>query len=138
MSRRSVSLVLSLALCVVGLAGQAAQEKPPAPKFVDIAGKWTITLELEIGTSTPGLVIKQDADKLTGTYTSARYGTFEWKGILTAERRITFAVNLDADGQPAILNFTGEVAATGATMGGKVQIEGLGDGTWSAKKNPEK
>jgi hypothetical protein len=126
--------VLVFLACAAGLS---AQEKPAPPKPVNIAGKWTMTLELEIGTSTPAIEFKQDGEKLTGTYTSTRYGAFELHGTIPADRKLAFTVNLDAEGQAVTMSFTGEVLADGTAMGGKVDIEGLGEGSWSAKRAPK-
>jgi len=137
MQAASRSFASLIALCAVLLltATAHAQEpaKPPAPKPADIAGKWTMTLEMEIGTATPALVFKQDGEKLTGTYTG-RYGTYEFKGTLKA-REIKFSFQMDTDGGGTTMAFTGELAADAQTMKGTGTIEGLGDVTWSAKRD---
>jgi hypothetical protein len=135
MTRR---LVLSLAAALLfsgGALAAQAQTPAPAPKSVDITGKWTMVLELSIGTSNPTLDLKQDGDKVTGTYTG-RYGPSKLTGKLDAERKLAFSVALDAEGMSVTMQFTGEVAADGQSIAkGVVQIEGLGDGAWIAKKD---
>jgi hypothetical protein len=125
---------LGVIVAVVSAAALSAQQAPAPPKVASIAGKWTATLELEIGTSTPGLEFKQDADKLTGTYTSARYGTAPLTGTVASDRTLAFNVKLDAEGQQVTMAFSGVVSTDGTAIGGKVEIEGLGSGTWSAKR----
>ena len=51
--------------------------QPPAEarSARDVTGKWTMALEMSQGTATPTLELKQDGEKLTGTYTG-RYGEF--------------------------------------------------------------
>jgi hypothetical protein len=129
--RRLVALVAVLA-CTTALS---AQQAPAPPKVADIAGKWTATLELEIGTSTPALVFKQDGGKITGTYTSARYGEAPLTGTVGADRKLAFDVALDAEGQQVTMSFTGIVSSDGTMLGGKVEIEGMGEGTWTAKRS---
>ena len=110
------------------------QTPTPAPKPLDIAGKWLVTMELSIGPSTPGLVLKQEGETITGTYTSQRYGAYPIKGTLKAGA-LQFSLKMDADGTPVTMAFSGEVSADGQTIKGGVTIEGLGDGTWFAKKD---
>ena len=111
-----------------------AQSAPPTAKVPDVAGKWTMVLELSIGTSNPTLVLKQDGDTLTGSYTG-RYGDSKLTGKVLADRKLQFSVSLDAEGQAVTMFFTGELSADGQTMiKGVSQIEGLGEGTWAAKR----
>ena len=130
--RTIVAIACTVALAAITLAAQEPK-KPEPPKPLDIAGKWAMTLQMEIGTATPALVFKQDGEKLTGTYTG-RYGTFEFKGTLKA-REIQFSFRMDTDGGPTTMSFAGEVAADAQTMKGTGTIEGMGDVTWSAKRD---
>ena len=128
---RAFLTVIAAVACVSMLA---AQQAPAPPKVANIAGKWTATLELEIGTSTPALEFKQDGDKITGTYTSSRYGAAPLTGTVAADRKLVFNVKLDAEGQQITMAFTGIVSTDGTMLGGKVEIEGMGEGTWTAKR----
>ena len=129
---RTIVLLVGLALSSAG--SLAAQQAPPKP--VNITGKWAMTLELSIGTSSPVLELKHDGEKVTGTYTG-RYGTSPLAGVLKG-RALEFTVKLTAEGQDSTMSFAGEVAADGLTMRGSATIEGLGDASWSAKKTPDK
>lgn len=138
--RKLLMLVVALALTgsLAGQVqnGQSRQAKPDqkqgAKPTPNVAGKWTMTLEMSMGTGTPALDLKQDADKITGTYTG-RYGTFPLEGNLK-ERTIEFWFTMNAEGQSVSMSFTGEVAADGQTMQGQATLGELGDATWSAKK----
>ena len=130
-------LVLIACLAVTGALAaelpQAKTEQKPDPKATpNIAGKWLMTLELSMGTGTPTLELKQEADKITGTYTG-RYGTFPLEGHLKG-RALEFAVQMSAEGQSLTLNFAGEVAADGQTMKGAAAMGEIGDATWTAKR----
>jgi hypothetical protein len=130
---RARTLLVAIAVLAAAIASSAQTPTPtPSPKPLDIAGKWTMTLELSIGTATPALEIKQDGEKITGTYTG-RYGSAPIQGTLKG-RALEFACEINADGQTAAMNFSGEVAADSQTMKGQATIEGLGDATWSAKR----
>ena len=118
-------------------ATDAATPEPPkdaeAPKVPEIAGNWTMALTMEIGNATPALVFKQEADKITGTYTG-RYGTYPFKGTIKG-REIQFSFTMDTDGGQTTMSFSGEIASDAQTMKGGGTIEGLGDVTWTAKRD---
>ena len=50
-------------------------------------------------------------------------------------REIEFSFQMDTDGGQTTMSFIGEVAADAQTMKGTGTIEGLGDVTWSAKRD---
>lgn len=127
--------VSALALILVGLvAGASAQAPAPAPKTLDVTGKWVMVLELSIGTSNPTLVLKQEGTKFTGTYTGY-YGDAPVTGTIDDKRQVNFQVALTAEGTAVTMYFRGEVSEDGQGINkGSVSIEGLGDGTWAAKR----
>ena len=111
-------LVLTL-LATIGAADPA-----------NVAGKWNVTLQLETITGHPVILLKQDGEKLTGTY-EGRYGQSDLKGSIK-EKDIEFSVTFVAEGMQTQGVFAGKV--NGDTMGGDVAYEGAGDGTWSAAR----
>ena len=130
--RRRLAL-LALPMLLVGTLA-SAQTPAPAAKVPDVAGKWTMVMELSIGTSNPVLMFKQDGDTITGTYTG-RYGDAKLAGKVTADRQVQFTVSLEAEGSSVTMFFAGEVAADGLTIAkGTCNIEGLGEGTWVARR----
>jgi hypothetical protein len=98
-----------------------------------VAGKWNVSLQLESITGHPVILLKQDGEKLTGTY-EGRYGQSELKGSVK-EKDIEFTVSIVAEGMQTQGVFAGTV--DGNTMGGNVSFEGAGDGTWSATRAKE-
>jgi hypothetical protein len=100
-----------------------------------VAGKWAMALELpQMGTANTTLDLKQDGEKVTGTYTGG-YGTFQLEGAVKA-RVIEFAFQMTAEGPAVWLSFRGEVAPDGASiLKGTGTIEGMGDVTWTAKRS---
>lgn len=96
----------------------------------NVAGKWNVSLQLESITGHPVIVLKQDGEKLTGTY-EGRYGQSELKGSIK-EKEIEFSVAFVAEGMETQGVFSGTV--NGDTMSGNVSFEGAGDGTWSAAR----
>ena len=130
-----IVVVIALVASVV-LAGHArGQDEPqqkPEKAAVNVAGKWTMTLEMSMGTATPSLDLKQDGTKVTGTYTG-RYGTFPLEGTLK-DRAIQFSFEMGAEGETITMSFAGEVAADAQTMKGTASLGEMGDATWSAKR----
>ena len=98
-----------------------------------VAGKWNVALQLESITGHPVLILKQDGQKLTGTY-EGRYGPSELKGTVK-EKEIEFTVVVLAEGTRTEGIFGGTV--DGDTMEGTVSFEGAGEGTWSATRGKQ-
>jgi hypothetical protein len=116
-------------LSILMLAGGLAAQSKPSPS---IAGKWTMTLEMSMGTGTPTLEFRQNGEKITGSYTG-RYGTSPLEGTIKG-LAIQFTVTMEAESQQVTMAFSGEVAADGQTMKGKAVLGELGEATWTAKK----
>ncbi len=95
-----------------------------------VAGKWNVSLQLESITGHPVILLKQDGEKLTGTY-EGRYGPSELKGSIK-DNDIEFSVSFVAEGMHTEGNFGGTV--DGDSMSGDCTFEGAGEGTWSAKR----
>ena len=113
---------------VILALGIFAAAVPPEP--ANVAGKWNVTLQLESITGHPVILLKQDGEKLTGTY-EGRYGQSDLKGSIK-EKEIEFTVSIVAEGMQTQGVFAGTV--NGETMSGNVSYEGAGDGTWSATR----
>jgi hypothetical protein len=120
----SWGMLLSARLAVVALLLVPGLSAEPAK----VAGKWNVTMELSSITGHPVVVLKQDGEKVTGTY-EGRYGESQLTGTVK-EKDITFTVTFVAEGMQTQGVFAGKV--DGDTMGGDVSFEGAGDGTWSA------
>jgi hypothetical protein len=110
-------------------------KKPESGPALNVTGKWSMALEMSMGTGTPSLELKQDEEKLTGTYTG-RYGTFKLQGTLK-DRQIRFWFNMEAEGTAVEMSFAGELAADGQSMKGTAEIGGVGDATWTAKREKD-
>jgi hypothetical protein len=135
---RMFSLALPFVLtCALGSTTHALPQAKPDPAQTDktpaaVAGKWAVTLEMSMGTSTPSLELKQDAAKITGTYTG-RYGSFPLEGTVKG-RAIAFSFTMSAEGQSVTMTFQGEVAADALSMKGTATLGEMGEATWTAKK----
>ena len=115
-----VMLVLALAP-----AHSAAQAK------TDVTGKWLFSVETGAGTGTPTMTFKQDGEKLTGHYTG-QLGEADLTGTVKGTD-ITFKFTVDVQGNQLNATYTGTVDGKDS-MKGKVVLEGLGEGTFTAKR----
>ena len=96
----------------------------------NVAGNWKLTLETPNGPANPSLVLKQDGEKLTGTY-KGRFGESPLEGAVKG-KEIKFTVKVNAQGQEFLLEYAG--AVDGDTMKGKVKFGDMGEADFSGKK----
>ncbi len=127
MVRRFLAVALVLAWAA---AGTSAQKAPDTA--ANIAGKWQMTLEMTVGTSSPVLMFKQDAEKLTGSYTG-RYGEYPLVGKVEGNK-LSFVVTINAEGTETKMSFTGELTPAGDVIKGNADLGGMGEATWLAKR----
>jgi len=102
---------------------------PAGTSAVDITGTWLFQVVSEAGTRTPTVIIKQDAEKLSGTYKGIAEGplTGQIKG-----KEFSFQVTVTLEGNPLTLTYTGTV--DGNAVSGRVTFGDLGSGTFTGKK----
>jgi hypothetical protein len=97
-----------------------------------LSGDWSMALQLDQVNATPALSLKQDGEKLTGTYTSQQYGKFPLTGTVKG-KEIAFAVTLNIEGNSVAANYTGTLQDDGSIKGA-VDIGGMMSGSWSATR----
>ena len=119
------SWILSAAVITVVTATASAQHV-----LADVTGKWTFAVVTENGTGTPAVVLKQEGEKLTGTYESARMGLRPIEGTVTKD-----SINFALKGGEVELRFIGTVTDKD-NMKGVVDFAGQGSATFTAKRNP--
>ena len=127
MNRRlaAIGAIMTL-VCALSAARIAAQ----GGSKVDVTGKWAFNVETSAGAGAPTFTFKQDGEKLTGHYTGT-FGEADLTGTVKGAD-ITFAFTVDAQGTSLKETYTGTVDKD--TMKGKLVIEGLGEGTFTAKR----
>jgi hypothetical protein len=125
MQRRTaaVGAIMMLVVALSAVRG-AAQAK------VDVTGKWALNVETSAGAGQPTFTFKQDGEKLTGHYTGT-FGEADLTGTVKGSD-ITFSFMVDAQGNALKETYTG--TADKDTMKGKLVIEGVGEGTFTAKR----
>jgi hypothetical protein len=123
---RARILVAAFALMMATSIGLTAQ----AP--VDVTGKWLFAVETSAGGGTPTVTLKQEGEKLTGHYSSTQLGEAELSGSVKGTA-ITFAFGTDVQGTHLDVTYSGTIEGKDS-MKGKVNLGGLGEGTFTAKR----
>lgn len=113
-----VSILLSIVATAIG--GQQ-----------DVTGTWKVTVESQAGTGNPTVVLKQEGEKLSGTY-KGQLGEAPLQGTLKGND-ITFSFKVNVQGQDLQVDYIGTVEG-GKTMKGKVKLGDFGEGTFSGTK----
>lgn len=96
---------------------------------VDVTGAWDFTVETEAGSGNPGFTFKQEGEKLTGKY-KGLFGEADLAGTVKGDKiEFSFKVSGQVEG---VVTYTG--TTDGKTMKGKVNLAGIGEGTFTGKK----
>ena len=127
MTSRTLRMLTIAAIAVVMAASAFAGQAPKA----DLTGKWLFNVETAAGSGTPTITLKQDGEKLTGHY-SGQLGEADLTGTVKGPD-VAFKFTVDAQGNNLECTYTGTVEGKDG-MKGKVNIAGLADGTFTAKK----
>ena len=99
---------------------------------VNVTGKWLFAVETSAGGGTPTVTLKQEGEKLTGHYSSMQLGEAELTGSVKGAA-ITFSFGADVQGTHLDVTYSGTIDGKDA-MKGKVNLGGLGEGTFTAKR----
>jgi hypothetical protein len=94
----------------------------------DVTGKWTFTVVLDAGGGSPTFELKQDGEKLTGTY-HGQLGEANLTGTVKGDK-IEFSFGGDA----GVAKYSGTIQSPTA-MKGTCEYGQLGSGTFTAAKN---
>jgi hypothetical protein len=121
-----------VAMAVVAAVATLLGSITTAQDKVDVTGKWIFTVETSAGAGTPTVTLKQDGDKLTGHYSSMTLGEADLTGSVKG-RDIVFNFTANVLDMQIPVSYTGTIDGKDA-MKGKVVITGLGDGTFTGKR----
>jgi hypothetical protein len=124
--RNRLLLVAAFVLSIAAPIALVAQ----AP--VNVTGKWVFSVETSAGGGMPTVTLKQDGEKLTGHYSSQTFGEVDITGTVKGAA-ITFMFGADVQGTHLDVTYSGTVESKDS-MKGKVNLGGLGEGTFTAKK----
>jgi hypothetical protein len=96
---------------------------------IDVTGSWSVTVETEAGSGNPSFTFKQEGEKLTGHY-KGLLGEADLTGTVKGDKiEFSFKVTSQIEGT---VTYSGET--DGKTIKGKVSLAGVGEGTFSGKK----
>jgi hypothetical protein len=124
MSLRLGMLAAAAVLCGTTIAAAQAAK-------TDVTGKWSFNVETAAGAGTPVITLKQDGEKLTGHY-SGQLGEADLAGTVKGQN-VEFKFTVDLQGQTLNCVYTGAMDGNDS-MKGKVDLVGLGEGTFTAKR----
>jgi hypothetical protein len=106
-----------------------AAAAPSSSDKVDLTGAWSVTVETDGGSGNPSFTFKQEGEKLTGKY-KGLLGESDLTGTVKGDKiEFSFKVSGQVEG---VVTYTG--TTDGKTMKGKVNLAGMGEGTFSGKK----
>src|SRR5262249_50805248 len=110
-------------------SGAPPSAPPSSGDKVDVTGAWSVTVETEAGSGNPSFNFKQEGEKLTGKYKGA-FGEADLTGTVKGDKiEFSFKVSGQLEGT---ITYTG--TTDGKTMKGKLSLAGLGEGTFTGKK----
>jgi hypothetical protein len=98
---------------------------------IDVTGKWLFTVDTTAGSGTPTITLQQQGEALTGHY-SGQLGEADLTGSVKGQE-IAFVFSVDAQGVRLNCTYTGSIESKDS-LKGKVDISGLGNGTFTAKR----
>jgi hypothetical protein len=120
--------LLALAVLVLSVASMAAVGQAK----VDITGKWLFTVTTGAGNGTPTVTLRQDGEKLTGHYSSSQLGEADLTGTVKGNT-VRFAFGVDVQGTHLDVTYSGTIESPDSIKG-TVNLGGLGDGTFTARR----
>lgn len=115
---RTIVLVLAALLLV----------PPSAFAAIDVTGKWNARVDLGGQGGTPTFTLKQDGEKLSGTYNGA-LGDAALTGTVKGN-----AISFDFQVQDNKIHYEGKVSDDGKTMEGICDYGGQASGTFKATR----
>ncbi len=125
MSRRLIAAVVVLA----ALATTAT-----AAVLHDLTGRWMLAVVTDNGTGYPTLELKQEGDKVTGTYTSNAMGNRTISGTVRGDT-LSFTLSASGAGEGVVLTYTARIIGTDS-LNGTVDFAGMGGASFTGKRQP--
>lgn len=125
MSRRLLAAVVVL----VALASTAA-----AAVFHDLSGRWMLAVVTDNGTGYPILELKQEGERISGTYTSNAMGHRAISGTVRGDT-LSFVLAASGAGEGVVLTYTARIIGTDS-LHGSVDFAGMGGATFTGKRQP--
>lgn len=116
--------LLALALTTATAAGFAVGAAH------DVTGTWAFKVVTANGTGTPTVVLKQEGEKLTGTYTSNALGSRTLEGQVRGDS-LSFQLSMPQAGEGVVLTYSAHIV-TADSLNGAVDFAGQGGAEFTA------
>ncbi len=123
MSRR----FLAAALLLAGLATTAA-----AAILHDLTGRWQLAVVTDNGTGYPILEIRQEGERISGSYTSNAMGNRTITGTVRGDT-VSFVLSAGGSGEGMVLTYTARIV-TPDSLSGAVDFAGMGGATFTGRR----
>ena len=117
--------------CLVAFACAVLLAMPAAAQDSHVLGSWDVTVSSPQGPTSSPLVLKQEGDKIVGTFSSPQ-GDQSVEASVT-EKAVTIWFSVRTQNGPISITMNGTV--DGDTMKGSMDFGGRGQGDWSAKRS---
>jgi len=114
-----------------GSSGGSGTGSGSSAGAVNLTGVWNVEVELSAGSGSPVFTLKQEGDKLTGTY-KGQFGEAPVTGTVTGND-VKFMYKVSGQGEEMTVTYTGKITGKD-TMSGKANYGSVGEGTWTAKR----
>lgn len=98
-----------------------------AQNAINVSGTWIMNVQTDAGSGSPTFVLKQDTEKITGSYTG-QLGDSQVTGTLKGN-----VIHLEFSIQGNLITYDGTVASS-TEMSGKVNLADMASGTFTGKK----
>lgn len=124
--RRSSFRSFFLAVAVVGLTAFTAL------RLHDLTGRWQLAVVTDNGTGYPVLDLKQEGDKVSGSYTSNAMGVRSITGTVYGDT-LSFVLSPSGAGEGMVLTYTARIV-TPDSLDGYVDFAGQGGAKFSGAR----
>lgn len=122
-----------LAFLSVFALGTLRPAQSAAQQPLNVTGRWAFAVTTENGTGYPTVTFKQEGEKVTGTYESARMGARAFEGTIKGDT-LRFAFTEIPEGMPA---FTFVAVLTDKdNLKGTLEMGGMGSANFTGKREP--
>lgn len=124
--RRSSFRLFFLAVAAVGLTAFTAL------RLHDLTGRWQLAVVTDNGTGYPVLELKQEGDKVSGSYTSNAMGVRSITGTVYGDT-LSFVLSPSGAGEGMVLTYTARIV-TPDSLDGYVDFAGQGGAKFSGAR----
>jgi hypothetical protein len=110
----------------------AAAAGVQAAQLHDLTGRWVLAVVTENGTGTPTVDLKQEGEKLTGTYVSNAMGSRTLEGTVKGDT-MRFVLSASMGGEGVTLTYIARIV-TADSLNGFVDFGGMGSATLTGRR----